>query len=480
VEGSTNAGTFFSAKIKLFKFFTDYSNQTRRNFQFLSAPATAGMPNGDEIEQDDKDLANLFFDKNVQEFNLEHGYRAQTHLGSLLMYHGIVEAVKSVVENRDKATQQARDLSDFIRNLVAEPNARVFVFGSVFGGTGASSIPIIPKALKDAATLDGAMTLDLNKVKFGSTLLTQYFGFNPPDMTERREEKVIASSDNFAINSQAALQFYQDDPTVKKYYKRFYHIGWPKEMKYTYGNNGRTITGGGEQTNSCHVVELMCACAAYDFFNLNDNDLKNADVIYQYRSAEEKDNAFYFNGMTFIKNDNDLLANKLGIMFSFAHTVLSLNGAATRNEQLGAKNFIDFLGKMGNHEYQGLTDDQTKDIDKYLKMFAYDINSKREFIPGWIYQIRTSVQGGKFIFKGSAFEENVNRLENIDPGDLFDDERHKWHHGPFGSSYNTLGKIMAEDESCRPNEEAQHVNTVKEKFLAHIYMSIAKAQKFTI
>ena len=478
-EGGTNSGTFFSAKIKLFKFFTDYSNQSRKNFQLLSAPASAGMPNSDEIEQDDKDLANLFFDKNVQEFNLEHGYRAQTHLGSLLMYHGIVEAVKSVVENRDKATQQARDLSDFIRNMVAEPNARVFVFGSVFGGTGASSIPIIPKALKDAASLDGAMTLDMNKVKFGSTLLTQYFSFNPPDMKERVEEKVIASSDNFAINSQAALQFYQDDPTVKKYYKRFYHIGWPESKRYTYAGQGKTITGGGEQTNSCHVVELMCACAAYDFFNLKDNDLTNADVIYQYRSVEEIDNAFNFNGMTFIKNDNDLLANKMGIMFSFAHTVLSLAGAATRNE-LGAKNFIEFLGKKGIHDYDVLTDDQTKDIDKYLKMFAYDINSKKEFIPGWIYQIHTSVQNGQFIFKSSAFEENVKRLEDIDPGDLFADGKLKWHHGLLGSSYDTLAKIMADDESCRPKEDAQHLNTKKELFLAHIYRSIAKAQKFTI
>lgn len=477
VEGGANAGTFFSAKLKLFKFFTDYSNQARRNFNLLSAPTAAGLPNSDEIEQDDRDLADLFFDPNVQEFNLEHGYRAQTHLGSLLMYHGIVEAMKAVVENRDKAQPHQRDLAEFVRALVAEPNARVFVFGSVFGGTGASSIPIIPKALKDAASLDNAMALNLDNVKFGSTLLTQYFSFNPPDRREKEREKVIATSDNFAINSQAALQFYQADPTVKKYYKRFYHIGWPESKRISYSGGGNTITGGGEQKNNCHIVELMCACAAYDFFNLDANSLNNDEVEYVYRCVEEKDNAFIFNGKSFVDNESDLLANKLGIMFSFAHIALSLNGAATMQE-LGTKSFIRFLDQQNIRDYNALTDDQTSEIDNYLKYFAYDVNTKREIVPGWIYQLHTSVGSGQFIFKNSAFEENVRRLERIDPGDLFFDEKHKWGHSLLGSSYNTLGTIMATESSCRPNEEAQHVHTVKEKFLAHIYKSIAKAQHF--
>ncbi len=477
-EGGANTDTFFSAKIKLYKFFTDYSNQNRRNFNLLSAPLSAGIANGDEIEKDDKDLSDLFFDPKVQEFNLEHGYRAQTHLGSLLMYHGIVEAMKGVVDNKDQALPHQKSLAEFIRALVTEPNARVFVFGSVFGGTGASSIPIIPKALKDASSLDSALTLDLDNVKFGSTLLTQYFSFNPPDKKEKDAEKIIASSDNFAINSQAALQFYQSDPTVKKYYKRFYHIGWPESMRMSHATSGKTLTGGAEQTNNCHVVELLCACAAYDFFTLNADALNNEKVEYVYRSVEEKSNAFIFTGKTFVANDSDLLANKLGVFLSFAHIVLSLNGAATKQGELGTKAFIKFLAQQNTHDYDGLTDEQTKDIDKYLKMFAYDINAKREFVPGWIYQIHSSIGSGQFVFKSSAFEEDPKRLENIDPGNIFMDEKHRWKHGVFGSNYNTLAKIISDDPTCKPKEEVQHVNTVKEKFLAHIYKGIAKAQNY--
>jgi hypothetical protein len=38
----------------------------------------------------------LLFDKEVQEFDLSHGYRAQTHLGSYLMYHAILEEVTKI------------------------------------------------------------------------------------------------------------------------------------------------------------------------------------------------------------------------------------------------------------------------------------------------------------------------------------------------------------------------------------------------
>src|SRR5690606_33086607 len=128
---------------------------------------------------------------------LKHGYRAQTHLGSMLMYHSIIDDVK----HNDRS-----DLIRFISELITASSSgspRVFILGSVFGGTGASSIPIIPKAIREAAALISDATDIEKNAYFGATLLTSYFSFPLPNDKEKQEQKVIATSDKFALNSQA-------------------------------------------------------------------------------------------------------------------------------------------------------------------------------------------------------------------------------------------------------------------------------------
>ena len=66
------------------------------------------------------------------------------------------------------------------------PGSIVFLLGSVFGGTGASSIPILPHALQEAAKIvskDGQGDL-LSKNLFGTCLL--YTSPSPRDATLSR------------------------------------------------------------------------------------------------------------------------------------------------------------------------------------------------------------------------------------------------------------------------------------------------------
>ena len=75
--GKPKTNTFFSAKLNLYRFFTNYSNENANNYQKLSNVPTATL----EQREEDKELSDLFFqDDTVQKFNLTHGYRAQTHL----------------------------------------------------------------------------------------------------------------------------------------------------------------------------------------------------------------------------------------------------------------------------------------------------------------------------------------------------------------------------------------------------------------
>lgn len=483
--GSANKQTFFSAKLNLYRFFTDYSGNrlTYRNL--------ANITEGDD---DNEDLAGLFLDKeSVQSFALDHGYRAQTHLGSMLMYHGIIEAAKNAYVKDDQALQQEKDLREFVTKLMDEGSgARVFLFGSVFGGTGASSIPVVPDALAEAVNIlsGGNNALDAERVKFGASLLTDYFKFPAPSGAGMNTEKVIANSSNFALNSQAALDFYRKDPTVKKFYRRLYHVGWPGAMRKDI-SDGRLLTGGSDQKNPCHVVELMCAMGAYDFFTREElpreQNSENMPCLYRTIACNDDGKFFRFTAESFVDKGikSKLLLEKMSQFFSLANVVLASEGCAygkksTANEKYGLLGFIDRLRGI-NESYNDLDAIDLAEIEEYLKMFAFYINSdKNELVPGWIYQIRNSIEGGKFIFTSGIFIQSPNQLGNLgkNPGSLFDtaESEKNWKSGGFLSSqYDTFIKGLKEKTTV---SEEQGASTLKEQFIAFLYNAIRRAHNF--
>lgn len=477
--GSPNTNTYFSAKLNLYKFYTDYSKANRGSYLKLSA--TQGTDK--QTEQDDSDLADLFLEHDtVQSFNLEHGYRAQTHLGSMLMYHGIIEAARHYNADKSKATAPEKDLVNFLSKLQQSgAGARVFVFGSVFGGTGASSIPVVPEALKEAINVISQNTIDFNRVKFGATLLTEYFSFKSPSEAQRKSERLIASSDYFAINSQAALQFYQQDRTVKDRYKRLYHVGWPAQELDVTGDKQQTITGGAEQKNACHVVELMCACAAYDFFCQDENNLKNKTAQYLYRSVEEDDSGnLTFKGTDFVDatKANEFL-QKMGSFLVLAHVVLSKHGGALPQSDLGkelrgTRGFIRRLDEFKITDYNDMRQEQTEEIDNYMKEFAYSVDAG-SLVRGWIYQVYNSIRAvgaSKFLFATNIFEENIKKLASMDPVKEIQEEKKE------GLIIKTDKRKTYDDfiknlPNAKPQQNgAQSVSTMKERFLAHMYNAI--------
>lgn len=478
--GTPNANTFFSAKLNLHRFWTDYSGSARSNYRSISKLAE-GNP---EKQKGNKLISDLFLDKNsVQEFNLAHGYRGQTHLGTHLMYHAIIESARNLASGSNIAAQD-QELEIFMNKLneAGKLGARVFVFGSIFGGTGASSIPVIPKAFQDFIQIRslGKSTLDFSKTKFGSTLLTEYFTFKRPDAKQmsNKDDSVIADSSFFPLNSQAALQFYQNDPTVQRTYKTMYHIGWPIESKRMGDEKeSNTITGGEKQKNPCHITEMLCACAAYDFLTKSSGfDVEKAE--YLYKAIEFKNNTFNFSFNDFFGNENkagEVFANRIGAFFSLAHIVLTKNGAAYSSEdKAGMRAFITQLEQNKLDLYSSITNDECAELNDYFKQFAYSFDSEK-FYPGWIYQVRLTVAPGTFMFDSKAFTSNPKELRDLDVGALFLDTKNHWPKGAmFSNRYDSFVKTLIEVSP----EESQKVSNTKEKFLAHIYNAITKSQNF--
>lgn len=474
--GKPSSNTFFSAKLNLSRYWPTYSGGV--NYQSLSNVSIQSDETKENI-----DLASLFLDETAQNFDLGHGYRAQTHLGSQLMYHSIIEAAKEYKTKGDSALPEQRVLIKYIEDLAkVKSQARVFIFGSVFGGTGASSIPVIPTAFNHAYNILRGELLESKNIeaKFGASLLTEYFKFKSPTDTQKKEEKVVADSSYFTLNSQAALQFYQNDPTVRSTYKCLYNVGWPvgDVVDFSKGKNEtKTITGGAPQKNPCHVTELLCAFAAHDFFNREQFEEKEAD--YLFRTVHHDNDSFNFDFQDFA-GDSKKFKNALPGLYSIALLTLVYHNGAENKE--GMSGWIDRMKEMGYKEYENAIDEQSKkDLTDYFKSFLFN-KKDGEVIEGWLYQIKNSFNG-HFLLPPSSFAKDWSVIIKINAGELLEDEKSKWALDKY--LVGLTKKLDAEGctqkfiklfKDSQVNQEQIPTGVPKEKLIAQLFNTITKLQ----
>ena len=458
--------TFFSADIKYYEFSPNYEKKSTFNDVFNYGNTKYNNP-------EEADLADLVLTDNVENFNLRHGYRAQTHLGSMMMYHSIIEAARSRMDN---------ELKQFLQVLIQACNGgsdpKVFILGSVFGGTGASSIPIIPQAISEAASImsNGAANI-LGRAYFASTLLTAYFSFKAPSAEELKNQKVIATSDKFALNSQVAMMFYDDDTTVKNTYQRFYMMGTDGQgwdpMAREKDKITKTITGGGNQKNDSHYIELLAACAALDFYNCDTAHLKEnksaGETDYVYRAVDGS-GKFEFKDFVGNKDNYDKdFAKKFGMLIAFSFLCNDPD--------------IDFVEgvRCGNHKeitgFDGMDVNQVEYLKKYFNLFNV-CKKNDEFAEGWIRQIHRSAGGGdNFLFNPKLFAfHTMTELHKYDWNkNLYKNEGigKDWTFsvGFFGSKFNSFKEEFIK---TLHNGTPTTITNTGERFYKFVYDTLCK------
>lgn len=381
--GHSKSETLFSAKINYYQFSPDYDktdNATMARIINNNADNNIEIANsvsGTRVKA--TDLADLLIRPEVKEMSLAHGYRAQTQMGSMLMYYAILEEAYNTRSN-------SGGLRDFLSNLNnGSAGKQVFVFGSVFGGTGASSLPIIPPAFNEAAKIMfNNDSIDLVKNNYyGAVILTNYFTFDI-----QCNEKVYATADKFALNSQAALNFYNNDQTVKDVYKRLYVLGRDAGSLRRLPSGG---TGGADQCNPSDFIELMAAFAAHDFFKQCDkpNSFDNPDKRFVCRGLD--DNISHLSFRNFTEDDKEFM-KRLGVM-----TVTSFIDSAYEYFENLRRDTVHF------------DENDLIPLKKYFQMFGIKsyTDEKGRLVKGWLNQIVESAkdcgyQEGAF-FKPTLF-----------------------------------------------------------------------------
>ncbi len=460
--------SLFSAKLNLYEFYPHYQGSSSTFTKICDYDGNVPI----ETRRSNDDLAGLFFDDNTRNFDLEHGYRAQTHIGSYLMFHEIVNHIRRVKSGAEE--KKDRGLYSFLEKLTSDQDGKVFILGSIFGGTGASSIPIIPRALQ-AASIELGAGVALSVIKFGTTLLSNYFSFPSPGDAQEQRDRVVANAQRFALNSQAALMFYEGDRTVQDTYQRLYLLGWP-DSAHDYGKEqtgSETLTGGKSQTNSSHVIELMAAFAAHDFFRqAKAGKVEETDHQWFYRSVAQQNGAFQYEFADFAGEDAaGTFKQKLTALFGLA--LMVQNDFDGSSEALYQSLYRGDAQKLMDEHLGGsgaISPEAFKLLDKYLAAFAYQ--QKGEYAPGYLMQLQQSSKQADFLFNSDAYASDPKALKKFGWGKIpkSPEEWAKKKKFTLGKGYfDPFSRIFKESEAVRPYAA---LPTPMDKFINWNYRSM--------
>lgn len=209
---------------------------------------------------DFQDFIRLFYQESDLQMPLNIGYRGRTSIG----------AVALKIDLDGTVSDEGGGLHELVNNLQADlqnGNPRVFVVGSVFGGTGAAALPTIPAFIKH---LDPSLIgPNVGRLQFGCAMLIPYFSF--PKGSTGNGDGPAPDSDEHMVATKAALLHYAHVPPG---YKHVYLLGAPEQF--------RTSTsyepGDESQVNTSHYAEFVSALAALDFFNPLENETTQEEL----------------------------------------------------------------------------------------------------------------------------------------------------------------------------------------------------------
>jgi hypothetical protein len=213
-----------------------------------------------------KKFLDLFYEPSDLEMVLDVGYRGRTNVGAV--------ALKQDLEATANIPQAG--LHEFLAKLnidIQSKEARIFVMGSVFGGTGAAGLPTIPQLIANLPT-DVIAKDNRGRLRYGCAMMTPYFSFPKGANTASGPG---TDSARHAVATQAALLHYAHVPPN---YQHVYFIGAPERPQ----TNSNNFAGGQNQMNDPHYAEIVAALAAWQFFSLGtiqpaERQLHFADTI---------------------------------------------------------------------------------------------------------------------------------------------------------------------------------------------------------
>lgn len=253
-------GEFFSTEIKSLENVTNKSNTPAETFTYK-------VHGGDKkfgqyidyttLDPANKALAALLFSESNRNTEMNIGFVGNPNIGSVVL----------------NQFGESNELKDVAANF--DPNDRIFIISSIFGGTGAAGFPVILKNIRNALTnevLKKQNPEHFRNARIGALTAMPYFTLKTEVKESNGPNKQVEQIESpmFVGKTKAALHYYERE--VNHLVNRLYYIGDDVKTNYEYdpGSDG--------QRNNAHFVELASALAIVHFARLPDTDLTTADA----------------------------------------------------------------------------------------------------------------------------------------------------------------------------------------------------------
>lgn len=316
---------------------------------------------------------------------LNEGFRGRPSIGAAVM-------AKKVALNMQGASsiEDDRAWKSFVKSVVADTKsggtAKIFLAGSVFGGTGAAGLPTVARLMRRLLKDVGSENLII-----GGAMILPYFAFQSPAQGQNRIG-LYATSENFLTNTKAALKYYA---TTDNPYDAMYLIG-----DDVLSPVGKFSVGAADQNNDAHVVDLYGALAALDFYQKKSGMMKECSYISRAKEAQ-----FDWTDIPDVTMDDgdtvrvkDRFAQFVRFIFGYSHLVQPVlsdlaNGKASSYQYPW---FHDYL--------EGLDVDTTeiRCFNEYIDSFAR-----------WLKQLESSEQSRSVNFiHQSAFDAEPAKVSS--------------------------------------------------------------------
>jgi hypothetical protein len=235
------------------------------------------------FSEDTERLSRFLYTEDEIKTEFDMGFYGHTSIGTLI--------VKKILE-KDSGWK------NFLGGITG--GDVVFLFGSIFGGTGASVIPVVLGELSKMKEINPHM-------RYATLLLMPYF----ETFGDIREKgRLRPDSASFHLKAKASLYYYANQHQYK-HVDALYVIGEPRE-NFSCEAASR---GAHNQKNKAHPVELFAASAVVDFIKnagKTDNANKREDhviVTADRERAEEKSGDYYYTWKMIKRIDDSLPQN---------------------------------------------------------------------------------------------------------------------------------------------------------------------------